>query len=101
MTGAIHFQFHGKSYDLYKYPHISLYLEWPPPSPQAWAGRRGGRSLSSDKWGVGVGVILSGQNRCSSTGSPSSGMPYKDLYGITVVENKDPNFGRITRNKLK
>ena len=36
-----------------------------------------------------------------TTGSPSKGVPYKGSYEITVVSNKDPKFGRITRNKLK
>ena len=42
-----------------------------------------------------------GHNPRWSTGNPSNGMPHKGLYGITVIQNVDPSFGRITRNKLK
>ena len=34
------------------------------------------------------------------TGIPGNGVPYKGLYGIISIKNKNPNFRRITRNKL-
>ena len=35
-----------------------------------------------------------------STGRPGNGMLYRSLYVITSIKYYDPNFGRITRNKL-